>query len=279
MSERLHRPVFIIAPPRSGSTLLFNLLSAAPQAWTIRAESHLLFEGIKGLHPRDRGWDSNRLDERDATPEVTAQLTRHWLGYVSNRDDQLPQPGDVPILLEKTPKNFLRVPFLATAFPDARFIHLYREPAEVISSLLEGWRVPPPKFKTYPDLPDWPGPPWSFLLVPGWRDLAGLDLPSVAALQWAKAASIAVSDFRQLRPGRWTNVRFDELLAEPEREIKRLCDFLDWTYDRPLTSPLPLSGSQISAPEPDKWRKHATELEPALALVADVVATVQREFT
>ena len=33
-------------------------------------------------------------------------------------------------MLEKTPKNSLRVPFLNAVFPQALFVYLYREPRE-----------------------------------------------------------------------------------------------------------------------------------------------------
>ena len=42
-------------------------------------------------------------------------------------------------MLEKTPKNSLRVPFLARVFPEARFIYLYRDPRQVLSSMIEAW--------------------------------------------------------------------------------------------------------------------------------------------
>src|SRR6202007_1022499 len=82
-------------------------------------------------------------------------------------------------LLEKTPKNALRVPFLAAAFPDAIFVSLYRDPRETLSSMLDAWRSG--QFVTYPGLPEWSGPPWSLLLIPGWPALAGRPLSEIVA--------------------------------------------------------------------------------------------------
>src|SRR5690606_17412611 len=64
------RPDFIGSPPRSGSTLLFDTLAAAPGVFTIGDESHGLIEGIPALDPFRRGFDSNRLLARDADPAV-----------------------------------------------------------------------------------------------------------------------------------------------------------------------------------------------------------------
>ena len=52
-------------------------------------------------------------------------------------------------MLEKTPKNALRLPFLARVFPEARFIYLHRDPRRVLASMMEAWTV-----GTVPDLPE-----------------------------------------------------------------------------------------------------------------------------
>jgi hypothetical protein len=265
MTQRLERPVFIIAMPRSGSTLLYNILGTAREAFTIRGDSHALMETIPGLHPRDSGWSSNRLTENDTTPSIVGEMTARFLARMTDRDGRSPEPDESPILLEKTPKNILRVPFLAAAYPDARFIYLHREPIETISSMLEGWRQPPPKFKGYPDLPDWTGIEWSFLLVPGWRDLIGRPIAEIVVAQWHRATGTALADLAALEPKRRCRLDFSELLEHPTREITRIGDFLGWTFDRKVPDPLPLSGSEISAPAKGKWRANAAELAPAMA--------------
>ena len=55
---------------------------------------------------------------------------------------------------------------------------------------------------TYPDLPDWDGPPWSLLLTPGWRELSGRPLAEIAARQWAAATSQLLDDLEALPPRR-----------------------------------------------------------------------------
>jgi hypothetical protein len=268
MSASLSRPVFIISPPRSGSTLLYNVLADAPQVWSMRGEGHHVFESIPGLHPRDRGWASNRLTAEDATADVVAELTRGFLAHASDRDGRRPEPGDEVIFLEKTPKNCLRVPFLAAAFPDARFVYLHRDAPETISSMIEGWRLDQPSFRQYPDLPGWQGQPWSFFLFPGWREMIGRPVPEIAAVQWATAVDLFLGDLTELPRERWYAASFDGLLADPAKEVEGICDFLGWSYDRHLTAPLPWSKTVVTVPEKDKWRENADEIESILPLAA-----------
>src|SRR6185437_6093047 len=96
----------------------------------------------------------------------------------------------------KTPKNALRTPFLAKVFPDARFIYLYRDPKQVLASMMEAWESG--GFRTYPQLPDWKGLPWSMTLIPGWRDLIGKPLPEIVAVQWRTITGVLLDDLAAL---------------------------------------------------------------------------------
>src|SRR5207253_6106293 len=53
-SRRLPRPVFIVSPPRSGTSLLFEVLASSPDLHTIGGESHQVIESVPGLHPSQR---------------------------------------------------------------------------------------------------------------------------------------------------------------------------------------------------------------------------------
>lgn len=53
-----------------------------------------------------------------------------------------------------------------------------------------------------PELDGWSGPPWSLLLVPGWRELDGLELEQVVVEQWRRAATILLEDLEALDPDR-----------------------------------------------------------------------------
>jgi uncharacterized protein (TIGR03032 family) len=267
------RPVFIVAAPRSGSTLLFETLARSPDFATVGGEAHAQFEGVPELTPAAHGWESNRLTAADATPAAVAALHAAIKTALRDRDGQPPAGGPVR-LLEKTPKNALRIPFLAAAFPGARFVYLTREPRENVSSAIEAWRSG--KFVTYPKLPGWGGPPWSLLLVPGWRELNGKPLEEVAAHQWREAHWRIQDDLAQLPRDRWTAVRYEDFLSDPKGTVEKLAAFAGVRWDDPLAGPLPLSRHTLTPPDPDKWRKNAAELERVLPGLRPITDRVRR---
>lgn len=255
------RPVFIVSPPRAGSTLLFETLAQAPGLFTIGHESHALIEGLPELHPAHRDFDSNRLDAAMATPDLAAELRRRVLAELRDRDGQ-PPTGTPLRLLEKTPKNALRVPFLARVFPEAHFVYLHRDPRQTMSSMFEAWQSG--RFRTYPQLPEWNGLPWSLLLVPGWRELRGRSLPEIVAAQWETTTRMLLDDLAELPPERCHVARYDALIGQPGEEITRLCEALDLAWDRSLGGNLALSRFTLSAPAADKWQRHAEWLAGVL---------------
>ena len=256
------RPIFIISPPRSGSTLLFETLAKAPGLFTIGRESHALIEGMPGLNTGELGYESNRLLPEAATTQVIEELRGRFHAALHDRHGRAPERAPVR-MLEKTPKNALRIGFLAKVFPEAHFVYLHRDPRETLSSMIEAWESG--RFRTYPTLPGWSGLPWSLLLVPGWRDLIGRPLREIVAAQWETTTRILLDDLEALPPERCHVARYGALLENPGAEVGRLCRELGLEWDQPLAGALPLSRYTVSAPEVGKWRRHADWIEPMLA--------------
>jgi uncharacterized protein (TIGR03032 family) len=271
------RPLIILCAPRSGSTLLFERLAACTPDWyTVGHESHVQFEGISALNPARRGFDSNALEASDATPEVTAELRARFLSALRDRDGRPASSGGGAYrLLEKTPKNALRVPFLRAVFPDARFLYLWREPEECLASLIEGWQSG--SFVTHSDLPGWPGPSWSYLLVPGWRALAGRPLEEIVAAQWRTTQEQLLRDLAEIPPDDVRALDLADFLESPEQSLRAICDFAGVRFDRPPPADLPLSLHTLTPPAPDKWRRHEDKLESVLPSLMPI-ATEARAF-
>ena len=266
-APRFDRPLIIVAAPRSGSSLLFETLAQAPGAYTVGGESHQQLESLSALRPEAHGYESNRLTAADATAEVTADIRRRFVAALRDRDGRaLPANTAAFRLVEKTPKNALRIPFLDAIFPDALYVYLYREPEENLSSMIEGWQSG--RFVMYAKLPGWPGPPWSFLLVPGWRELAGAPVAAIAAAQWQRTQEIVLDDLAALPPERVFALTYRDFLAAPETQVRRICAFAGLAWDRTLPASLPLSAHTVTAPAADKWRRHEAALAPHLPSLA-----------
>jgi LPS sulfotransferase NodH len=257
----LERPVVILSAPRAGSTLLFETLAQAAGVFTIGGESHQLIESIAALRPGRGVVNSNRLTRRDATTAIVAELRQRFASRIADRDKQPPGSGERVRLVEKTPKNALRVPFLAEVFPDAQFIFLHREPRANLSSMMQAWRAK--GWVTYRGLPGWPGP-WSLLLPPGYERLQGKPLEEIVAFQWRVANETILDDLEAIPRERWMSVRYEALVANPRATVEKLLGFMGLAMDdrlaEYLAKPLPPSRHTQTAPDPDKWKQNEKEI-------------------
>lgn len=268
---KIHRPVFIVAAPRSGSTLLFETLASSSQLCTVGGEAHWLVEGIESLRPGAPSVDSNRLTAEHASAAIAEHICEQILARLQDHTGQpLREPGALRFL-EKTPKNALRIPFFDQIFPDAQFVFLWRDPRENISSIMEAWRSG--QWRTYPKLEGFDGP-WSMLLPPGWRAMQGKPLAQIAAWQWHATNVQILEDLKRLSPARWTVVQYADLVQEPAATIAKLCEFLGIEFDaaiaRRVSEPLPPARYTLTPPATDKWRANEAEIVAVLPSVQPV---------
>ena len=276
-AHRFDRPIFVVGAPRSGTSLLFEALARSPTVWSVGGESHGLIEGVPGLHPAVRGFDSNRLTRTDATPVTAERLRGAFLHELRDRADQPLPPNVAGVrMLEKTPKNALRIPFLNAIFPRSLFVYLYREPSETLSSMIEAWESG--RFVTYPQLPGWDGPPWSLALTPEWRKLRGAGLPEVVADQWSKIQTTLLDDLERLGPERVHAVDYAGLTEDPATVLAKVSEFAEIDLDPPPT-PLPLASTTLTPPDPEKWRRHEEALTPMLAVIEPIAARARGLLT
>jgi hypothetical protein len=299
LSEPAPDAVFVIGAPRSGSTLLFSVLSASAALWSLYQESEAVFRRLRLDESGDRGHrlGPSDLDARQRERLVTGlaggsmNYQRLWPRFSSalithpRREKLLrltvgaasrllrPRPFRI---VEKNPKNCLRVDLLDALFPGARFVHLVRDPRSNIGSLIDGWRSGRYRSREQGvQLDGYVGGHWCFLRPPGWRERRrGGSLAGVCAWQYAEANRLALEQFDALAGSdRVLRVRYEDLVASPRRTVSSLFAALNVpicpAVDR-LLEKLPRVNA-VSAPAADKWRRHDEAIRSVLPTTVEVV--------
>lgn len=125
---------------------------------------------------------------------------------------------------------------------------------------MDGWQSG--NFVTYRKLPGWSRGDWSFLLIPGWRELTGASLADIAAAQWLESNRAIMEALAVLPRERWCALSYAELIEDPARSVSALAGFAGLRVpDGALPDPsLPLSRYTLSQPDPEKWRRNEAEI-------------------
>ncbi len=262
LGGRLSQPVFIIGAPRSGTSLLYSILRSSSRLAHWPGEAHEVWEA--DFHPALTGWHSNALGRDDARGPEAERIKREFLLVAGTRKH----------LIDKTPRNALRVSFIDELFPDARFVFLTRDGRENINSLINAWRTKVyrtyllPEHHSIPGVqPEW----WKFTLYPGWLQDTEGPLEVVCARQWHLSYDSAL--LAAPEGERWITIRYEDLVADAVGEVGRVAAALGLPFEDEMrakaasVSTTPINA--VTPPEPGKWRReNPREIEAILPLIA-----------
>ncbi len=127
MGSESRRPVFVFGLPRSGSTLVEQVLSGHPRvhgAGELRFSRQSLDAAVTAVGTHESPLESlARLDEPAVARVAAAHLDRPAL-----------DGGRADRVVDKLPDNYMYLGLIATLFPDATFIHCRRDLRDVAVS-------------------------------------------------------------------------------------------------------------------------------------------------
>lgn len=242
------RPIFVLGMPRSGTTLVEQIIA-----------SHSAVNGLGELRDMSEvSAEVRGLDGRVATyPEYVpllggAEFERLGRNYLARTEKRA---GGAARATDKMPSNFLFLGLIHLILPNAKIVHLVRDPVDTCLScftkLFAGEQS-----QTY-DLAE---------LGRFYRHYHGL------MAHWRKV----------LPPGSFLDVRYEDVVADIEGEARRIVEYcrLPWEpsvvdfhrNERPIKT---ASSTQVRQPiytsSVQRWRKYERHLGPLLQELGDLV--------
>lgn len=231
-----NQPIFILGAPRSGTTWLGKTFEHHPDidCWY---ENNAVWT-----------WGNSRqaddiLTEKNLNPKIKKYIQKRFIEYSEKSGKKY--------IIDKTPRNCLRIPFIHAVFPEAKIIMLLRDGRSVISStnkkLKQPKRVPWRDIKNrLRSLSIWELYTYFPRLIPrlklmmgikvdywgarppGWNEWIGNYSPqALLAKQWAATMNIAIREGRKLPPENYIEVKYEDLVNNPQTEFTKLTSFLE----------------------------------------------------
>lgn len=274
----IEKPIFVIGAGRSGSSLFHQMFTGHPRvAW---------MSTLCDRHPRRLGLHRALMRGIDA-PFVGTMLKRHWesaecyefwdryfRGFSQpfrdlRADDATPrvvsrlQKAVTSLITPRRPRLLVkitgwpRVGFLHAVFPDARFIHVYRDGRAVANSLLQvdfwrGWQGPE----------QWRWGPLDPPLQQEW-EMHGHSFVALAGIQWKILMHAAESARGAVPASSFMDVRYEDFAEHPCETFRNVVDFcgLDWSegFERSLSQYRVKSANY-------KWRKDLDDSQQRVLL-------------
>lgn len=223
------RPIFIVGPHRSGTTLIYSTLARHPDmAYFTEADrrlprwpttAHLLVKaGIKTRpHEAQKLWDlewnkdDDRMDAEDARPDVIAWYTARVRRTVDLRGRTR--------FLAKYPRHSLRLEWLDTVFPGCLFLHVTRDWRAVVHSTAK-WRIKREAARSA----------WFGVRIPGWRERDSSP-PALVAGRIFRYVTQHLEQEATRWGSRFVRIAYEDFCARPLKEIGRITEWagLSWS--------------------------------------------------
>ncbi|TLS73510.1 tetratricopeptide repeat protein [Mariprofundus erugo] len=238
------RPIFIIGMPRSGTSLVEQILASHSEVFGAGElpdmNSAVLTHSLKG------GIGSGGHFSYAAN--VIKKIRQSYLAKLEAL------PATEPFIVDKMPHNFLWVGHILSAFPDARIIHLSRDPMAVC------WSI----FKLY---------------FPRSELYFAYDLDALA--DYYKLYLRLMDFWRDQFPGNIYDLSYEALTENQEQETRRLLEYcgLEWQercLDFHLNERAVSTASNVQVREKmykgssQAWRKFEKQLQPLVERLRDV---------
>jgi Flp pilus assembly protein TadD len=233
------RPVFIVGMPRSGSTLVEQILSSHPDVYGAGEVKYLA---------RSLGQLRDRFPSLPKYPQLAPKITPAQLDIVANnyRDALVKGAGDAKRITDKLLTNYFFLGLINLLFPKAKVIHTRRDP---VDTCLSGFT------KLFKDD------------MPHSYDLGEL------GRYYGKYRELMEHWEKVLPKGFLTTVNYEDVVADTEKEAKRLIEFLGLPWDpkcvdfhksdRPVKT---ASVAQVRKPiyktSVKRWKKYGDGLQP-----------------
>ena len=274
MTESVQKPIIILGTHRSGTTFLGGVLSHHPDVAFWEEPRHVWVYG-NTYKPDDI------LTAEDAHPKVVSHIRKEFAKFL--------RKSGKARFTEKTPSNCLRIGFIREVFPDALFVHIYRDGRAVVRSTRQvNTGTPDAKwiFKRLFGMPiwEWPslvprairtfgarfsGEKMSFWgpMPPGWREWLENDTQLVMlAKQWRYTIEPILDARDSFQASQWLDLSYESFMFEPEQSIVRIMDFAGLKHSEEVIEHV---RETIDPGRKDKWRDELTEeelrdLEPIL---------------
>jgi len=233
MSGELKPPIILFGNFRSGTTLLHKLISAHPDVVS-------LYEPVGLWLYADPSREHDEFEAQDATDKVKQYIRNWFLKYQQQNGNR--------IVVEKTPHNILRIPYIRAIFPEAHFLYIVRNPLSFVSSVELKWPQPATRKRLVKRLKTTPinqlpyylkrflSQQWNnkilrrkYLSIWGPRykgiqeDLKTQDLMTVIARQWSHASRKAEQDLALFEDGQVLRLRYEDFVQNPISDMKRIC--------------------------------------------------------
>lgn len=233
---------------------------------------------------------------------IPNQVTSNKKDYINKKFNWIRKKYKVKNVIEKTCANSLRVDYVNELVDDAKYVFIFRDPVDVVSSAEIRWKaeldfkyiLQKARFIPTTDIPYYAS---SYLLnrtkkffnkekrLSYWgpkykgfeKDALNLSAIEISAVQWLKSVEASERSFLNMDKSKYISIDYNEFVESPKKQLKNILTFLGQQIDEQEISE---SVRNVSAKSIGKGYKvlSGKELEKVNSIVGNKYETLKKTF-
>lgn len=281
--------IVIIGAARSGTNMLRDILSGFDDfaTWPCDEINYIWRYGLR--HVKSDVFDIN-------------QVTTEKKNYIVKKFDWIRKKYNVQNVIEKTCANSLRVDYVNELVEDGKYVFIFRDPIDVVSSAEIRWKaeldikyiLDKARFIPFKDIPFYAS---SYLVnrikkftnkekrLSYWgpkykgfeEDAHTLSALEISAIQWLKSVEASEKSFLKMDKSKYIAIDYNDFVNAPKEHVENILNFLGYRVDNKRISN---SVNTVSNKSIGKGYEKLTqeELERVNAIVGDKYDKLKNTF-
>lgn len=223
-----NQPVFIVGSPRSGTSIFNKMISECKDVADFS-------EAIFVWSPQDKDKNCDHVKGEDDVSQEDEERIKGGFGFYQFIRGKR-------IFVNKCPRSSVRIPFIQKIFPEAKYIHVYRDGRAVVNSIID--IVEREDFRK--DIPL-----GAFCKPHNWKDLMKLERLECHSHQWKEIMIAIQNDSKMIDKDQWLEVKYEDFCINPSDVMSEVFKFIN---AEPTEQQL-LKIKQMPQKNDQKWRK------------------------
>ncbi len=262
IKNSLKPPIFLIGNVRSGTSMFHDIFNLHNDVESWYEPRTIWVYGAPGRQ-------HDRFSEEDATKGVKRYIRKRFIKHQKSHANRR--------IMEKTPSNIMRIPYVESIFPESKYLYIIREPFANLSSAEIRWKFESNWHHLWVRFLECPKTQiphylkrflvdryrhyilrkeyfsiWGVRYAGIYNDLKKISLEELICKQWVACSKQAEEDFAKIDPSKIMAIRYEDFVENPVEMYRKIAEHFNLELTEKVETQI---NNMVDSGRQEKWKR------------------------